>query len=128
MTPQPTTDHAPRTPEDLLRRYAFHVGEGDLDGLMALYAPDAVFVPAPGVVHTGKDAIREALAAMLALSPALETRILEVHTAADIALAIVEWTMRGTAPDGSPVSQAGRSADVFRRLPDGSWRVLIDRP
>jgi uncharacterized protein (TIGR02246 family) len=128
MSHQPTNDNGPRTPEDLLQRFSGYVGEGDLDRLMALYEPDAVFAPAPGVLHEGKDAIRGALAAMLALSPTLETRVLEVHTAADTALAIVEWTMRGTAPDGSPVSQGGRSSDVLRRQPDGSWRVLIDRP
>jgi uncharacterized protein (TIGR02246 family) len=128
MTHQPNDDHGPRTPEDLLQRFGRHVGEGDLDRLMALYEPDAVFAPAPGVFHIGKDAIRGALAGMLALSPTLETRVLEVHTAADTALAIVDWTMRGTAPDGSAVNQGGRSADVLRRQPDGTWRVLIDRP
>jgi uncharacterized protein (TIGR02246 family) len=126
--PQPAPYQGPTTPAELLRRFGRHVGERNLDGLITLYEPDALFVPAPGVVHSGHDAIRSALAGILALSPTLETKVLELHTAADVALGIVEWTLRGTAPDGSEVTQAGRSTDVFRRQPDGTWRVLIDRP
>ncbi len=79
-------------------------------------------------MHVGTVAIRDALGQLLALSPRMETRITGVHVAADIALVVVEWTLRGTAPDGSVVSQGGKSADVLRRQADGTWRVLIDHP
>jgi ketosteroid isomerase-like protein len=41
---------------------------------------------------------------------------------------INEWTMTGTAPDGSEVRQGGLSDDVVRRQPNGTWLVLIDHP
>jgi ketosteroid isomerase-like protein len=52
----------------------------------------------------------------------------QVLEAGDVALVVNDWTMAGTAPDGTPVVRDGRSADVLRRQPDGSWKVLIDRP
>lgn len=116
------------TPETLLRSFAEFVRAGDLDNLVGLYEPNAVFEPEPGVVVEGVHAIREALAAMLALDPQLVADTLQVLYADDIALVVNEWTMTATAPDGTPVHRGGRSADVLRRQPDGTWLVLIDRP
>lgn len=52
----------------------------------------------------------------------------QVLVAGDVALVQNDWSMTGTAPDGSTVTQGGRSADVVRLQADGNWRVLIDRP
>lgn len=123
-----TSPLGPRSPEELMARFGQHVGRRELDRLMELYEPTAVFIPAPGVRHVGLAAIRDALGGMLALAPTMDTRVEEVHQVGELALVIVSWTMRGTAPDGSAVSQGGRSADVLRRQPDGSWLVLIDHP
>lgn len=119
---------SPTTPEELMSQFGARVADKDLDSLVALYEPTALFTPSPGVVHRGADAIRTALSQMLALSPRMETKVTEVHEAGGIALVVVEWTLQGAAPDGTPVRQAGRSADVLRRQDDGSWRVIIDHP
>lgn len=123
-----TNASAPRTPEALMSRFGEYVHRRDLDSLVALYEPQATFIPAPGVTHTGHAAIREALGAMLALSPTMTTHVEEVHAADELALVIVTWSLRGTAPDGTEVTQQGKSADVLRRQADGTWRVLIDHP
>lgn len=124
----PSNSTAPRTPEALMSRFGEYVHRRDLDSLVALYEPQATFIPAPGVTHTGHAAIREALGAMLALSPTMTTHVDEVHAADELALVIVTWNLRGTAPDGTAVTQQGKSADVLRRQADGTWRVLIDHP
>jgi uncharacterized protein (TIGR02246 family) len=118
----------PSTPEELMARFTEYVHARKLDDLIALYEPEAVFIPEPGVVHVGREAIRSALGQMLGLSPRMETRIESVDVASNTALVVVDWSLRGTAPDGSPVTQSGHSADVLRRQPDGTWRVLIDHP
>jgi len=125
---QAITSHQPVSPEQLMTRFAEHVAAQALDALVSLYEPSAVFVPKPGIVHVGHASIGRALAEMLALSPVMETHVREVHRADDIALVIVDWSLRGTAPDGSSIAQSGRSADVLRRQDDGTWRVLIDHP
>lgn len=118
----------PKTPAELIERFGVHVRERELDQLVELYEPEAVFVPVPGEVHTGRDAIRGALRDMLALRPALKSVVSEVHLAGELALVIVDWTMQGTAPDGSAVEQSGKSCDVLRRQADGTYRVVFDHP
>src|SRR5919106_1579797 len=96
--------HAARdtsTPKALMRTFSDRVHAGDLDGLVALYEPAAVFEPQPGVVVEGHEAIRQALAELLALRPTMVAETVEVLQADDVALVINEWTMTGTAPDGS---------------------------
>jgi uncharacterized protein (TIGR02246 family) len=116
------------TPEALMQSFTACVHAGDLDRLVALYEPDAVFEPRPGVVVEGRDAIGGALAEMLTLRPRMDVNPVQVLRADDIALVVNEWTMTGTAPDGSAVHQGGRSADVVRRQTDGTWLVLVDKP
>jgi uncharacterized protein (TIGR02246 family) len=119
---------ATATPRQLMATFVERLQAGDLKGLQALYAVDAVFVPEPGVALQGISAIRPALAGLLALRPTMETHIEAIHQAADIALVIVTWSMRGTAPEGAAVVRSGRSADVLRQRDDGRWEVLIDHP
>jgi uncharacterized protein (TIGR02246 family) len=116
------------TPERLIRAFTDRVHAGDLDGLVALYEPGAVFEPEPGVVLRGRDAIRQALAALLAVRPTMVATVVQVLEADDVALVVNEWTLTGAGPDGAEVRRDGRSADVVRRQPDGSWLVLVDKP
>ncbi|HEV8297702.1 MAG TPA: SgcJ/EcaC family oxidoreductase [Acidimicrobiales bacterium] len=117
-----------RSPQELMELFAAGVHAADVDGLVRLYEPDAVFESAPGVVARGHGEIRGALEQMLSLGPRLQVTPVQVLVAGDVALVVNEWTMTGTAPDGAVVERGGKSADVVRRQPDGSWLVLVDRP
>ena len=116
------------TPEALMTTFAHHLNAGDLDGLVDLYDVAAVFEPSPGVVVHGRSQIRDALEQLLALRPVLTSHVEEVLAAEDTALVVNAWSLVGTAPDGTEVTQSGRSADVLRRQPDGRWLVVIDKP
>lgn len=118
---------SPTSPQDVIRRFERLLGERDLDGLVALYEPNAAFHTPAGVI-TGHDAIRGALAEFVALEPSISGEIQKVIEADGTALLVNRWTLDGTAPDGSAVRMGGVSADVMRRQPDGSWRVLVDDP
>jgi ketosteroid isomerase-like protein len=48
-----------------MRCFADRLNAADLDGLVALYEPSAVFEPQPGVVARGHDEIRHALDELL---------------------------------------------------------------
>jgi uncharacterized protein (TIGR02246 family) len=123
-----TNDIDLSTPEALMRAFSDRLNAGDLDDLVALYEPDAVFEPQPGVVVHGRAAIRDALDQLLALGPTITAETVQVMTGGDVALVVNEWAMTGTAPDGMTVRQSGRSADVVRRQPDGRWLVVVDKP
>lgn len=101
---------------------------GDLDGMVCLYEPEAVFIPAPGQVATGSDAIREALAGFQEVGGRFELKTKSLHRVGEIALETAEWKVEGSDPDGNPVALSGLVAMVLRRQADGSWLGVIDNP
>ena len=115
-------------PEQVIELFSAALNGCDVDGAIALYEPEATFAPQPGHEVTGIHAIRGALEQLAALKPRLRGEITKVLTAGDVALVQNQWQLEGTQPDGSPIEMHGRSADVFRRTPDGGWRILIDDP
>jgi uncharacterized protein (TIGR02246 family) len=115
-------------PEAVIDRFAELIGEGDVEGALALYEEDAVFLPEPGRVERGREAIQAALASFAALSPTITGQIERTLVAGETALVINAWTLAGTDPAGEPVRMAAKSADVLRRRADGSWGILIDDP
>jgi uncharacterized protein (TIGR02246 family) len=104
------------------------VNAGDLEGLLSLYEPDAVFVSAPDEVARGSVAIRQVWASLLALGGRFELTTKTRHQVGDIALKAAEWKLESTDPDGNPMTLSGVVAAVHRRQLDGSWRLLIDNP
>lgn len=113
---------------DVIEQFAERLSAGDVDGAVALYEHDAVFVVEPGRTVSGTAAIGAELIRFAALSPVLTSDIQEVVHAGDLALVVNQWALDGRAPDGAPVHLEGRSADVLRRSPDGAWRIAIDDP
>jgi uncharacterized protein (TIGR02246 family) len=116
------------SPTDVIEEVAAGLGAGDLERVISLYEPDATFAPQPGQSIHGAGAIREALAAFIALQPRMTGEIEKVLVAGDTALVCNRWTLRGQQPDGKAVELGGTSADVLRRGEDGRWRILIDDP
>jgi uncharacterized protein (TIGR02246 family) len=120
---------AAASPGDLHSLWAEGVNRGDLDGLMELYEPDAVFVAQPGTVVSGGVAIREALSGILSLSPRISMESDTVATeCGSLATIMTRWSLAGTGPDGSAVSLGAVASDVCRQQPDGSWQFVIDNP
>jgi ketosteroid isomerase-like protein len=122
------TTTAPTSPPQVIERFGEAFNRGDLDAVMALYGPEAVFKVEPDRIVHGPAAIRDALAGLLALQPRITSRVIESVESGDIAMVAVVWEMTGNQPDGAPVSLAGRSADVLQRHPDGHWMIRIDDP
>lgn len=116
------------SPREVIEQFSKRLNRGDVEAALALYEPGAAFVPEPGTVVHGLDAIREALERFVALNPRLSGEIQRVVDAEGTALVINRWALAGTDPAGHPVELAGTSADVLRRQPDGAWRILVDDP
>ena len=105
-----------RDPQDLEPFFVSRQRAGDVDGMMALYEPDAVVDPGDGRLLRGKQAIRAFFKEVVASGqkynhgeqrPAL--------ISGDLALT----SMR--APGGSV------TCEVARRQVDGTWLWVIDR-
>lgn len=119
---------APRSPEDMHSEFTRAFNAGDVDALLALYEPEAIMTPEPGTTVAGTDAIREVLNGFLALKGKVEFKTQPVFKAGDLALMHADWTLAGTAPDGSAVNVTGHATEVLRRQPDGTWLYVIDIP
>jgi uncharacterized protein (TIGR02246 family) len=115
-------------PEDYHRAFVEAFNAGDAEALMALYEPRASLVAQPGQVVTGTAPLRAALDGFLALKGRMSIETRAVVLAGDLAQTHGQWTLSGTAPDGSPLQMAGRNTEVLRRQPDGSWLCVIDNP
>jgi uncharacterized protein (TIGR02246 family) len=116
------------TPTDTLTNLINAINTGNVEQAVALYEPDAVFIPEPGVSVSGTEAIREALAAMLVAKPQLVTHQTQTLQNNDVVLHHANWTMTALDPDGQPFSMNGQSADILRRGADGHWRIAVDNP
>jgi uncharacterized protein (TIGR02246 family) len=120
---------AAREPEEAHRLWGERFRAGDLEGLMALYEPNATLVPQPGQAASGAAAIREALGGFLGLKATFDwVDTKPAIRSGDLALLHSRWTLSGTGPDGSPLNLGGTTADVVRRQADGTWLFAIDNP
>lgn len=103
-------------PEDLSRFFVERANSGDVEGLVALYEPEAVLALAAGEVARGSEAIRKAYEQLLAARPTFaagEQRAALVHGE----LALTSTRIAG-----------GATAEIARRQPDGTWLWAADQP
>ena len=104
-------------PEDLNRMVLERLNAADVDGLVALYEPEAVLILPDGRRAEGAEAIRAAYTGLVADRPVFTPgRVLPAVRNGDLALTAVRL------PDGAV------TVEVARRQPDGTWRWVIDQP
>lgn len=114
--------------EDMHQIFTNHFNAGNLDALVELYEEEAAFVPQPGQVVTGKNAIREALQGFLSLNGTMTLKMLYAIRSGDLALLSGEWHLTGSGPEGEPIEMEGKTAEVVRRQHDGRWLYVADHP
>lgn len=102
-------------PEGAVKASQSSINAGNVDRMVSLYEPEALFVSAPGQVAVGSKAIRETFAGLLAAKPKFELNIRSLHEAGDIALECFEWQLECSDPDGNPMVLSGTGSAVFRR-------------
>ncbi len=118
-----------RTPKEVEDLFPRAMNARDIDGMLALYESDTVFVPEPGQAPVqGEQALRAHLRTFTDAQPELSTEVRHVVQAGDIALSWIPWSMKRTRADGTQETISGRAVNVVRRQPDGTWRTLIDNP
>lgn len=104
-------------PEDLARFFVSRANAGDVEGLVALYEPDAALAGAEGRTMLGIEAIRGFYVELLADQPQFEPG--EQRPAlrrGDLALTSSRL-VNGTV-----------TAEVAHRQPDGTWLWALDQP
>lgn len=104
-------------PNDLGKFFIERANAGDVDGLVALYEPDAVLAFPPGSLATGHAEIRKVYEQFVAAAPVLEPG--RQHPA------LVSGDLAMTA---STLTTGEVAVEIARRQPDGSWLWATDQP
>src|SRR5262245_4658854 len=112
------------TPQELAQLFAARLAVGDLDGLVALYEPEALFAPDPETEVSGHAAIREQLAGYVHAGARITLELRRIALIDDIALMASDAEVIGLGE--RPLVTTSR--EVARRQPDGRWLYAIDHP
>jgi uncharacterized protein (TIGR02246 family) len=101
----------------------------DLDKSVSYYADDAVYCVDKGALVKGKDHIRLAWKDTLApTAPTLSfaTTFVEVARSGDIAYEYGTYDLVTEVKKGKPTDEKGKYVTVWKKQPDGSWKVVAD--
>jgi len=100
----------------------------DLDGVLSFYSDDAIVLPQNAPAVTGKQAIR-ALWADLAgpdVSLSWQATKVEVAKSGDLAYSIDTYADTWKDPQGKLISDKGKIMEIWKKQPDGRWKVAAD--
>jgi ketosteroid isomerase-like protein len=103
-------------PNDLERYFVERANGGDVEGLVALYEPNAIVAHGDGETAVGANQIREFFVRFLADRPKLDR--------SDQAPALCSGNLALTS---SRLSNGDITVEVARRQPDGSWLWVVDQ-
>jgi ketosteroid isomerase-like protein len=109
------------SPEEICSLFQRYVSEGDIESLLSIYDPEAVFLNQSGDVKKGKG-LREELSTLAVAKPRFDFNIRQVIQSGDIALMHTDWKV------SSPQQMFVYAIEVAHRQPDGTWRWLIGDP
>jgi uncharacterized protein (TIGR02246 family) len=117
-----------RRPEDWPRAFEERLNAGDVDGVVALYAPDARFVTPAGGVLEGREAIRSVLAGLVAVRTRFRSRVVRAVTAGDVAVLYTDFEGESQGAEGRRVPIRSAAIEILRRQPDGAWLLIVGDP
>lgn len=105
----------------------------DIEAAASLYHPDASIVQVDDVhgahrIVRGADGIRDTMAAYIGLEPHMDVVTHHTTISGDTAMTRSEWRITGTGYDGQQIEVHHHGIEVHRRLPDGTWVVVLDHP
>jgi uncharacterized protein (TIGR02246 family) len=118
----------PTSPEALAGAFSAAINARDVSAALDLWIEDAAIVQPDGQMLHGREAIGDALRALVDNEVRIEIDVARVFAVADVAIAVGTLTMSGTGADGRPFKQQSRSVVVYARDAAGCWRVAIDAP
>lgn len=115
-------------PIDMSSAFDAHLNGGDLDGLVALLAPDAISRTPQGELLDQPEAIRDDLAGMIAAGARLHNRPRLALVSGDVALLLIDWTLQLTDVAAAPTMTGTTTNVLIRTGMDGGWKLAILNP
>jgi len=116
----------PTEPEGVIPSLLERFNARKIDAMMALYAPEAVFIANDGRTVTDRAEMAAQFQHDMSLGLPLKANVRHVFIADDTAQIVVDWSIDGKGPDGAHIRLGGSASDIVRRGSDGFWRYIID--
>jgi ketosteroid isomerase-like protein len=110
------------TPEQICHLFKQYMAEGDVEALLSLYDPEALFLNSSGEIKQGRQGLRGELAPLASAKAVFDFSIKQIIQSGDIALMHTQWTV------SSPRPMSEYAIEVARRQPDKTWCWLIGDP
>lgn len=122
---------APPDPSVLLeadRAFAADVARGGTEAWVSWFAEDGAQIQTGRGEIRGRDAIRELMAGLddPNFSLSWEPRRADIAASGDLGWTTGDYVSRGMGADGTPRQSQGRYVTIWRKQPDGSWKVVMD--
>jgi uncharacterized protein (TIGR02246 family) len=119
---------SPDSPAALSAAFATAINARDIEAALALWIEDAAILRPDGQAVRGREAIGEALHALVDSGASVEVDVAELYAAGDVAVAVGTLTIKGTDAKGASYAQRSQSVVIYSRGADGDWRLAIDAP
>jgi uncharacterized protein (TIGR02246 family) len=119
---------AANSPEHAVELLDQAFNQGDIETALSFYEDAAVIVAEPSRTIRGKTELRTFFESVMhsgASAKQLKTRVLEAD---GVALFLSRWTLTSKGAEENAEPRTFVATTVFRKQPDGSWRILIDNP
>jgi uncharacterized protein (TIGR02246 family) len=102
--------------------------EGDVDAVLALMAPDVVFLVPGQPPMQGRDSFAQALRGVLTAHEIESiSDIDEIEVSGDMAYCRTRLSVTVTSKHGkTPVQRTGHTLSILRKDNDGNWRLTRD--
>ena len=132
MQPQVTTQ--PVQEEKIILEFLENMAQAfadrDVDAIMNCYTAQPLVVLRPGQAFTDRNQIRAIFSEMLedANGPQIQFHNHLVLVSGNQAMHYADWSMKGVAPDGTPVTDGGLTSVLLERQPAGNWLIVFDNP
>ena len=101
----------------------------NVEGVVSIYAENASWLPPNAPVAKGKEAIRAGWSKLLATPGfSIDWQITEIgiSRAGDLAYTLYAYQLGMQGADGKPVTDRGKDMAVWKKQPDGAWKIVAD--
>ena len=101
----------------------------DVEAYVGFLAEDALGLPPNAPMQRGKETIRKSVSEMMA-SPGFalswQASKVEASRGGDLAYSVGTYELTMNDPKGKPVTDRGKYMTVWKKQPDGQWKVVTD--
>ena len=127
-TPVDTRAADESTIRELEAQWARTAAANDLEGSVSYYSDDASILPPNAPIASGKQAIRAVWASVLGPGVSLSWQVskLEVSRSGDLAYVMGVYQYARKDPQGKPVTDNGKTVEVWKKQADGKWKTVVD--